>query len=348
MSGFLGPVAQKITSLLGMTTLGQKAKAAALGVTLASDEDVVKAEDAAHSSGDKGVMALAIKLASPAATAGSDGDYNPLAVDANGRLYANVHSALGVTAKGQAAMADSLPMVLASDQSAIPVTAAQLPAALGQANMAGSTSVAIASNQSAVPVSAAQLPAALGQANAAGSTSVVMASDKMITVGERLYKIEIAGTTVNVDTTIYAAGQGQGDLVEILAGWTALNSATLKSLIVLDSSAQAAAFDVVIFDDDPTLSTFENHVAAGLHVDDMPKVLGVIEVGTSDYVTFTSMADGNKSVATLKPDLPLIPASGGTLHLACVARGTPTYVADTLAITLVVQFNNDAAAPSPE
>lgn len=49
-------------------------------------DDVVKTEDAAHSGGDKGVMALAVRQDSAAALAGADGDYSPLQVDANGAL----------------------------------------------------------------------------------------------------------------------------------------------------------------------------------------------------------------------------------------------------------------------
>lgn len=39
--------------------------------------DIVKAEDAAHSSGDKGIMALAVRSDTTAAKAGTDGDYAP-------------------------------------------------------------------------------------------------------------------------------------------------------------------------------------------------------------------------------------------------------------------------------
>lgn len=48
-----------------------------------------KAEDAAHSTGDVGVMALAVRTDTAAARAGSDADYAPLEVDAIGRLHAN-------------------------------------------------------------------------------------------------------------------------------------------------------------------------------------------------------------------------------------------------------------------
>lgn len=45
-----------------------------------------KAEDAAHTSGDVGVMSLAVRKDTAGALAGTDGDYAPLQVDANGAL----------------------------------------------------------------------------------------------------------------------------------------------------------------------------------------------------------------------------------------------------------------------
>jgi len=47
-----------------------------------------KAEDAAHSSGDVGVMALGVRKDTPVATAAAD-DYTPLQTDAAGRLWVN-------------------------------------------------------------------------------------------------------------------------------------------------------------------------------------------------------------------------------------------------------------------
>ena len=48
-----------------------------------------KAEDAAHSSGNVGVMALTVRQDTAAALADTDADYQPLITDANGRLHVN-------------------------------------------------------------------------------------------------------------------------------------------------------------------------------------------------------------------------------------------------------------------
>jgi hypothetical protein len=56
-------------------------------VAAGTKADLAKAEDAAHTSGDKGLMALAVRKDTAAALAGTDGDYIPLIVDATGQLY---------------------------------------------------------------------------------------------------------------------------------------------------------------------------------------------------------------------------------------------------------------------
>ena len=50
-------------------------------------DDVVLTEDAAHSTGAKGIMPLAVRKDVAAALAGSDGDYIPLVTDAKGALH---------------------------------------------------------------------------------------------------------------------------------------------------------------------------------------------------------------------------------------------------------------------
>jgi len=57
-------------------------------------DDIVKAEDAAHSSGDKGVMLLGVRQDSQA-DFGADGDYVPFSVDADGKLRVAAAAASG-------------------------------------------------------------------------------------------------------------------------------------------------------------------------------------------------------------------------------------------------------------
>lgn len=55
-----------------------------------------KAEDAAHTSGDVGVMAMSVRQDTAAALSGTDGDYQPLITDGSGRLHVNVGNTVTV------------------------------------------------------------------------------------------------------------------------------------------------------------------------------------------------------------------------------------------------------------
>ena len=57
-----------------------------------------KAEDAGHSSGDVGVMSLCVRRDTAATSATTDGDYNPCATDANGKLWTNADTEMPAAA----------------------------------------------------------------------------------------------------------------------------------------------------------------------------------------------------------------------------------------------------------
>lgn len=173
-------------------SLGQTAKSAAFPVTLASDEDIVKAEDAVHTTGDKGVMALGVRKDTAAALAGTDGDYIPVIVDSSGRLHVNVGSLAGLTALGQAAKAGSLPVTLASDE-VLPDTTGGDLAAINSSTDAAATVIgstidaAVVTDATGtlsgklrglVKWAAERMPASLGQKTKAASLPVTLASDE--------------------------------------------------------------------------------------------------------------------------------------------------------------------------
>lgn len=90
-SGTALPVSGTVTANAG-TNLNTSALALETGGNLATVAGAIKAEDAAHSSGDVGVMALAVRAASPTdRSAGpTDGDYEPLGVNEAGALWVSV------------------------------------------------------------------------------------------------------------------------------------------------------------------------------------------------------------------------------------------------------------------
>lgn len=153
-----------------VNTLGVKVAAASMPVVLASDQAALPVTDNAGS--------LTVDSSQlPGALVG-------------GRLDANNGAWIGSTAPtvGQKTMAASLPIAIASDQPALPISAAALPLptgaatettlgarladatftgrinTLGQKAMAASMPVVVASDQGALPISAAALPLPAGAA----------------------------------------------------------------------------------------------------------------------------------------------------------------------------------------
>ncbi len=173
LSSKLRGLVSRIVEIKAMipATLGQKAKAASLAVTLASDEDLIALLPAALGQTTK-AASLAVTLASDEdllATAGATGDAK-VDTDAVGSLSAKLRGlvsriveikAMIPASLGQKTKAGSLAVTLASDEDVVSVDDAagsltidspQLPASLGQKIMAESLAVTMASNQSAVAI----------------------------------------------------------------------------------------------------------------------------------------------------------------------------------------------------
>lgn len=93
---------------------------------------LAKAEDAVHSSGDEGIQALAVRKDTAAALAGTDGDYAPLEIDANGRLH--VIASSGIAGDVAHDGADSGNPLKVGTKAAATLSTATLVAAADRAN----------------------------------------------------------------------------------------------------------------------------------------------------------------------------------------------------------------------
>jgi hypothetical protein len=180
-----------------------------------------KAEDAVAADGDTGVMTLAVRKDTAATTVGADGDYHPLEVDGNGRLWVNGSS---VTQ---------------------PVSAASLPLPSGAATESTLSTLngkVTACNTGAVTISAA-LPAGTNAIGKLAANSGVDIGDVDVTsvptdpfganadaasaTGSISAKLRfIASTGIPITGTVAATQSGT---------WTEANSAAIAaSLSVMD------------------------------------------------------------------------------------------------------------------
>ena len=87
-------------------------------------------------------------------------------------------------------------------------------------------------------------------------------------------------------------------------------------------SAQDVDYDLILFDNDPSSTTFTLNTLLAISDVDLPRVLGFIKIDTP-------AAASENSVLRAEPDQPLNFTATTTLYGALVTRGAPTYATTT-------------------
>lgn len=143
--------------------------------------------------------------------------------------------------------------------------------------------------------------------------------------------------TVTTDTNIYAAGDNVGGLITLTNALdVGYKTGSMLTAIISDKDKQAADFDVIIFDANPTASTFTNNVAQTIADADLSKIAAVIQVTTSvNFVDNEIVYNALSPIKSIKTT-----DASGTLYCAVIVRTTPTFTS-TSALSLKVLFNQD-------
>jgi hypothetical protein len=232
-----------------------------------------------------------------------------------------------------------IPTVFPADQEGLPidVTLGAGSATIGAVNLAQYTPASgrlpVDGSGVTQPVSAASLPLPTGAATSANQSSILTAVQNLLTgtilaagsafIGKTGRTHATLSASPTVDTAIYASG-------DLIGGKLSFTSAVLASAgggeilncLLADQAKQDAEIDLVLFDADPTGTTFTDQAALDIADADLTKIIGIYRF--SDYADF---ADNAIAQVTLASGFKL--ASGTTLFGALVSRGTPTYVAGT-------------------
>jgi hypothetical protein len=141
----------------------------------------------------------------------------------------------------------------------------------------------------------------------------------------------VTGADVNAAGAAYATGDLVGGKITIS---DVLNNdgqdGFVYSIADQDKSNQKVALDIVLFNEDPTETTFTDNAAIAIHADDLNKVIGVISVLAADYCAFASNAVATKVLN----NLPFRSSSTNKIYACVVSRGAPTYVAEELSFSL--------------
>lgn len=133
------------------------------------------------------------------------------------------------------------------------------------------------------------------------------------------------------DTSAYATGELIGGKLTFSNTFrNGVGTSFLTSVCMVDKAAQAVDFDLVLFDQNPSNTTFTDQAAFDIDDADLSKVVAVINLGSSSRFAF---ADNSVHyLGSLYLPLRGTDSAGGatrTLYGALVSRGTPTFAAST-------------------
>lgn len=176
------------------------------------------------------------------------------------------------------------------------------------------------------------LPAAL---DAGGSLKVGLsaATAGEVHIGEVGYPLEIVTATPVLDTSIYASGDvlwttsvALTNLLRVSGG-----KAILRSITIVDEDDQGVALDLFFFRAAQSLGTV--NAAPNISDANARDCLGFVSFVAGDYIDLGGARVAHKAnLATL-----LTGTASRDVHIGAITRGTPTYTASGLKISVGVE-----------
>lgn len=141
---------------------------------------------------------------------------------------------------------------------------------------------------------------------------------------------KVAGSTLAVNTTAYDDGDLVGTKMTLTDILPHGRGGLLETVTLHDLDAQDAALQLLIWDTNPSGTTFTNNSALDVADADLPNIIARIAIAATDY---TDLADNSVGCVT-QIAIPVKAAIQGILYAALVSDGaTPTYSANGLSIT---------------
>lgn len=318
-----------------------------------SPEELSKAEDSPHTTGDHGIEALAVRKDTAAALSGSDGDYTPLITDANGRLHVILPSTSVGGGTSLPTGGNLIGSVNVDTVPADPLGANADAAVTGDAT--GSINAHLRGLLKTVgDIVASPATYSIGDRLKALLTGISLAAGEahLGEVGKKITTV-IASLTRPSDTNVYAAGDAVTDSVTAPTYITfssvsriAAGSATIVNAFLIDSANQATKpnLELWLYDTAPTA---QNDNSAFTPSDsELANLIGVIVFdGANAWAGDPTVGAGGNLVTpgtfggSVNSYSLLIP-SGSAIFGLLVARNAYTPVsAEVFKVRLVVNQN---------
>lgn len=144
---------------------------------------------------------------------------------------------------------------------------------------------------------------------------------------------------ITIDATVDTNAYAEGDVLfatQEVAGFSTAADITsiLQSVVVADVDDQGIGIDLIFFNANTTLGT-ENS-APDADDTEVLTVIGRVQIGAGSFYTLSA---ANSIACVYGIGLPMKAGTGGSIWVAGIARGTPTYAGGHLQIKLGVLRN---------
>ena len=159
-----------------------------------------KAEDAAHTSADTGVLVLGVRNNTAASLAGTDGDYVPITTDTNGAVWVSLATKLDSTNDSVTIAAPSASIASGAIASGALASGSIASGALASGSVASGAIASGALASGSIASGALASGSIAAGAIAAGATSIADDEDAASASGDRGVKILARQTTTPADT----------------------------------------------------------------------------------------------------------------------------------------------------
>jgi hypothetical protein len=151
----------------------------------------------------------------------------------------------------------------------------------------------------------------------------------------RIEAVWLSQTPVVSTSPAYASGDAIGGLMTFdLSGFKPTTGLLLQAATLYDKAKQSALIDCILFDSNPSSTTFTDNAALAVNAADLGKIIGVVQL--SSYAAFSANSVAYAAgIAVPIQGLPNV--ASPSLYASLVSRGTPTY-ASTSDVSLRLGF----------
>jgi hypothetical protein len=203
----------------------------------------------------------------------------------------------------------------------------------GQQTMANSLPIAIASNQSALPITDNSGSLTIDQPahDSLNANANLQVGNADVAVGNPVpvqTKDDVLELTLSLDTGVYATGEVLADTQELTSFFpVSAKGVTIQSIGVLDEDDQAGALDIVFLKSSVTLGT--ENAAVSISDANAREILGIVSVVAGDYVDLVGC-----QYATICPVGLPVKTAGTSIWVGAISRDAKTYSASGLKLKI--------------